>query len=105
MYARMVIGSIPPERLDSAVQLWRETVLPSARRQQGFRGVRLVIDRTGGRIATMALWESEAAFQATVEWNKEQVARFAEFFSSPPDIGGYEVVEDVRVAESTSQGG
>lgn len=95
MYARMVMGLIPSEKLDQAVQLWRETVLPSAQMQKGFRGVRLLVDRQNGKIVTMGLWETEADFLATVEWNAGQVANFAQFFSAPPEVGGYELLEDV----------
>lgn len=96
MYARLVTGSIPIERLDAAVQLWQDTVLPSVQQQQGFRSVRLLVDRNHGKIASLGLWDTEADFQATVAWNAGQVARFAHFFSAPPDIGGYEgVVESV----------
>lgn len=37
MYARLVSGSIPSEKLDEAVQLWRDTVLPSVQQQKGFK--------------------------------------------------------------------
>lgn len=97
MYARMVIGTVAPDRLDEAIRLWQTEVLPSARQQPGFRGVRLLVDRAAGRIVSQALWESEAHFQATVEWNAGRVARFAHLFTAPPDVGGYEVIADASV--------
>jgi heme-degrading monooxygenase HmoA len=95
MYARLVAGSIPPDKLDEAIQLWRDSVLPSVQQQQGFRSVRLLVDRKNGKIASLGLWETEADFQATVEWNQGQVAKFAGLFTTPPDVGGYEVVVEV----------
>ena len=92
MYARLVSGSVPPNRLEDAIQLWRNSVLPSVQQQKGFKSVRLLVDRKNGKIASLGLWETEADFQATVEWNQGQVAKFAGFFSTPPDVGGYEVV-------------
>jgi heme-degrading monooxygenase HmoA len=92
MYARLVIGSIPFDKLDEAVQIWRDHVLPSVQQQKGFRSVRLLVDRKNGKIASLGLWESEADFQATVSWNEKQVARFAGLFSSPPEVNGYEVL-------------
>jgi heme-degrading monooxygenase HmoA len=92
MYARLVAGSIPPDKLDEAIQLWRHTVLPSVQQQKGFRSVRLLVDYENGRIASLGLWETEADFQATVEWNQGQVAKFAGLFSAPPEVGGNEVV-------------
>jgi heme-degrading monooxygenase HmoA len=92
MYARLVTGSIPREKLDDAIQLWRDSVFPSVQQQKGFKGVRLLVDRKNGKVASLGLWETEADFQATVEWNQRQVAKFAELFATPPEVGGYEVV-------------
>ena len=95
MYARLVTGSIPPDKLEDAIQLWRDSVLPSVRQQKGFKGVRLLVDRKNGKVASLGLWETEADFQATVEWNQGQVARFSGLFTAPSDVGGYEVVVEV----------
>ena len=92
MYAKLVAGSIPSDKLNEAIQLWREVVLPSVQQKKGFKGVRLLVDRKNGRIASLGLWETEADFQATVEWNQGQVAKFAGLFAIPPDVSGYEVV-------------
>lgn len=92
MYARLVTGLIPTDKLDAAVQLWQDAVLPSVQQQPGFKSVRLLVDRSNGKIASLGLWETEADFQATVAWNDGQVAQFAGFFSAPPEVGGYEVV-------------
>jgi heme-degrading monooxygenase HmoA len=95
MYARLVLAATDPERVGEAVRLWKAEVLPSVQQQQGFKGVRLLVDRQNGKIASMGLWETEADFKATEAWNQGQVAKFASFFTSPPEIGGYEVVVDV----------
>lgn len=92
MYARLVTGFIHPDKLDEAIQLWREEVFLSVQRRPGFRSVRLLVDRKAGKVASMGLWETEADFQATVAWNQGQVAKFAGLFSAPPEVGGYEVV-------------
>lgn len=95
MYARLVTGSIPSDKLDHAVQLWRDEVLPSVQQQKGFKGVRLLVDRMNGKIASLGLWETEADFQATIAWNQGQVAKFVGLFSVPPEVGGYEVVVEL----------
>lgn len=95
MYARLVTGSIPSKKLDEAIQIWRSSVLPSVRDQRGFHTVRLLVDRENGKIASMALWETEADFQATVAWNQEQIAKFSLLFIMPPEVSGYELVIEV----------
>jgi len=67
-------------------------VLPSVQQQKGFKGVRLLVDRKNGKVASLGLWEAEADFQATIEWNQGQVGKFAGLFTMPPEVGGYEVV-------------
>jgi hypothetical protein len=55
----------------------------------------LLVDRKNSKIASLGLWETEADFQSTVEWNQGQVAKFAGLFSAPPEVGGYEVIVEV----------
>ena len=92
MYARLVTGSIPNGKLEEAIQLWQDSVLPSVQLQKGFNGVFLLVDQKNSKIASLGLWETEADFQSTVEWNQGQVAKFAGLFSAPPEVGGYEVI-------------
>jgi heme-degrading monooxygenase HmoA len=95
MYARLVVASVPPDKLDLAIQLWQDAVLPSVQQQEGFRSVRLLADHENGKIVSLGLWESEADFQATVEWNQGQIARFAGLFTAPPEVSGYEVIVEL----------
>lgn len=95
MYARLVVGSILSGRLDEAIQLWREQVLPSVQHQKGSRSVRLLVDRQTSKVASLGLWETEGDYQATVEWNQEQVAKFGSLFAEPPETGGFDVVVEV----------
>lgn len=57
--------------------------------EKGFKSVRLLVERETGKLMTIGLWETEADFQATVEWNKGQIAQFAELFAAtaPPVVG------------------
>jgi hypothetical protein len=95
MYARLVQGQVPPEKLNDAIELWLTSVAPSAQQRQGFKNVRLLVERATGKIVSMALWESEADFEATVAWNQEQIARFAGLFSIPPSVHGLELVAEL----------
>jgi len=94
-YARIVTATTSPSRVEEAVELWQEVVLPSVQQQRGFKGVRLLVDRTNGKIVSIGLWESEADFLATVAWNEDQIARFTSFLETPPVVEGYEVVVDI----------
>jgi heme-degrading monooxygenase HmoA len=91
MYARVVSGAILPDKIDDVIRLWHESVVPTAKRQKGFISARLLVDRANSRVLSMGLWETEADFQASVQWNEGQLAKFTEMVQSPPTVAGYEV--------------
>jgi hypothetical protein len=99
MYARIVIGAIALDQLESFIHFWRGSILPSVQQQKGFRGVRLLVDRQTGKIVTSGVWETQADLLATVAWNQAQVekvvSQFGAYFTTPPEIGLYEVEVDV----------
>jgi heme-degrading monooxygenase HmoA len=72
----MVSAKVRPGDIDAVVTAWKTTVAPSVPKQAGFRGARLLVNRATGAIRSLGLWESEAAFEATVAWNQEQLAKF-----------------------------
>jgi len=98
MYARQVIASMVPDKLDEFLRFWLETVLPSVKQQKGFNGIRLLVDRKTGKIVTTGFWETETDLHDSIAWNQAQVdivlGKFGAFFTSPPDVGLYEVVVD-----------
>jgi heme-degrading monooxygenase HmoA len=96
MYARVVRGQVSPDKVDEVIRLWQEFVLPSVKQQKGFKGVRLLVERNSGKIMSMGLWQTEADFQATVEWNQAQIAKFTGLFAAtaPPIVEHYEVAAE-----------
>ncbi|HUK50401.1 MAG TPA: antibiotic biosynthesis monooxygenase [Terriglobales bacterium] len=95
MYARLVTGNIAPKRLEEVIRIWRESVAPSAKQKKGFKNARLLVDRERGTVASIGLWETEADFQSTTDWNRTQLTKFADLFEKPPSVEGYEVVAEV----------
>ena len=49
MYARLVIGQYHPGKADEGVQMYRESLLPEARKQRGFKGALGLVDRSTGK--------------------------------------------------------
>ena len=98
MYARMVTAQVSPEKVNEGVQLWKDSVMPAAKAQKGFKSGRLLVNRTTGKIVTVGLWETEADMQATGEGSaylQEQLAKFATLFTAPPVVDHYEVAVEV----------
>jgi heme-degrading monooxygenase HmoA len=94
MFARIVTAPVEPDRIDEAVSQWRASVAPTAVRQTGFRGARLLVDRRQGRVLSIGLWDSEADFEASAEWNRGQLDQFRGVLSGAPAVAGYEVAAE-----------
>lgn len=95
MHARVVTTAVAPDKVDAVIRLWMGSVAPSARQQPGFRNARLLVDRDSGAVLSMGIWETEADFQNSVVWNREQVAQFAELFTAAPQVAHYELVAEI----------
>lgn len=95
MYARTISAQTSPERLDEAIQRWRESAAPSHNQLKGFKKTYLLVERSTGKIKIVALFETEADLKASVEWHKAQTAKFAGFFPTPPSVENYEVAAEV----------
>jgi len=93
MYARVSIGQFLPAKADEAIGIYRDSVVPAAKQQKGFKGIYVLTDRKTGKGLTMALWETEADMTAgeTSGYYQQQVAKFKDLFSTPPVREAYEV--------------
>lgn len=94
MYARVTTSQGKPGAVDEAVAAVRETLLPAARQQEGFKGLLLLVDRAGNRSLGVTLWETEADLQASESasgYYQGQMAKLAEFIEGHPQRDAYEV--------------
>ena len=97
MYARVTSVQVSPDKVDEAIRLWRDSVMPAAKQQKGFKSGRLLVDRKTGKAVSIGLWGMEADVQATGEgsaYMQEQLAKFASLFTAPPVIEHYEVAAE-----------
>lgn len=93
MYAQVVRVQLQSGKADEAVSIFRESVLPVAQQQQGFRHAYLLIDREADRGMGVSLWETEAdvAALASSGFYQEQMAKLADVIAAPPEREVYEV--------------
>ena len=98
MYAQISRVQIQPRKMDEAIGIFTDSVLPLVRQQKGFETFYLFVDRSTDRVIVTNLWETEADVAALLEsgFYQEQVAKFASIFASPPERGVYEVAADLR---------
>ncbi len=93
MYARVVTVQTQPGKTEEAIRIYRDSVMPAAKQQQGFKGAFMLTDPNTGKGLSIALWETEADLRAgeTSGYYQEQIAKFAQVFAAPPTREAYEV--------------
>jgi hypothetical protein len=63
MLARVTMMQGKPEKLDEVIRYFRETVLPSAKKINGFKEGYMFVNRQTGRVTGMTIWESQPGIQ------------------------------------------
>ncbi len=93
MHARLVTVQIQPGKIDEAISIYRDSVMPAVKQQKGFKGAFLLTDRNTGKGVSATLWETEADLKAgeASGFYQEQIAKFGGVFAAPPAREHYEV--------------
>lgn len=93
MFARFTIVQVNADKVDEVIKLYEDSVVPAAKSQKGYRGAYMFTDRKTGKGYSISLWDSEEDAIANEQsgYYKEQVGKFAEYFTAPPVQEGYEV--------------
>jgi len=93
MYARVTIVQIQPGRMDEAIRIYRDSVVPAAKQQKGSKGTYLLTDRKTGKGISVTLWETEADMTAgeSSGYFQQQLVKFKDIFGAPPVREQYEV--------------
>jgi len=104
MFARVTMFEIDMLRTsaEAALERFKQSVLPAARKQPGYEGL-YVFHTPGGKGCIVSLWatkEAAAAGEASGYYD-QQLAQFVSFYKSPPGREHYEVmlVDKVGVSE------
>jgi hypothetical protein len=92
MFARVTQLELDPSRTDvqTALERFRETVLPELREEDGYAGV-YVMATTEGHGLIISLWETEEEARAGVTLHGERLERYVTLFKSPPGRELYDV--------------
>jgi heme-degrading monooxygenase HmoA len=94
MYARVTTAQIEPKDIEEAVEIYRESVVPAAKKQKGFVAISLMINPETGDILSIGYWNSEEDCIATEKnlFYQEHVAKFIPYYVKHPIRDGYEVL-------------
>jgi heme-degrading monooxygenase HmoA len=105
MIARTTMAEVDPVRtsVGDAIVVFRESVLPELREQDGFEGAYVLLSPEG-KVLALTFWTDEAAAEAGVKsgFYGEQVRKFVTVFEAPPGRETYEVVVAETAAPAAS---
>ena len=93
MNARVTIVQFLPGKIDEAIGIYRDSVVPAAKQQKGCKGLYLLTDRKMGKGISVALWETESDMTAgeASGYYQQQLAKFKDIFGAPPVREAYEL--------------
>lgn len=93
MHARVVDLQVRPMDTEEMVRIYRNSVVPAAKEQPGFKGALLLTDSGAGVGLSITLWETEEDREAgeTGDFYREQINKFSALFVSTPVRKHYDV--------------
>jgi quinol monooxygenase YgiN len=98
MYARVTTIQISPYRLEEAIAILREQVVPAIQQQHGFKGYLMFVDRGTGKSINITLWEKESDRQVTGSnsaYYRDAIGKVVPFLTDTPVIEDLEMVIQV----------
>ncbi len=93
MHAQVTRVQVQPGKLNDVISIIRDSVVPVAREQKGYRGAYALVDREMNKAMMVSLWETQADLAAIVAsgFYQEQVSKFLAHLTGPPEREVYEV--------------
>ena len=100
MHARVVTAQLKPDKVDAAVSQYRQSVVPAARQQRGYRGKLLFVSRETQKALSITLWETEHDMMASESsgYLEAQFRGLEGLFSAAPTTEHYEVSVGAKTA-------
>jgi heme-degrading monooxygenase HmoA len=65
MFARVATIEAKPNKVDDSIRYFRENVIATAKKFQGFKEAYLMVDRKTGKTMSVVLWETEKDLKAS----------------------------------------
>lgn len=93
MYARAVSIQFQPGKVDEAVRIVQNSIVPVIKGQKGFKGQLLFTQKETGKALSINLWETEADLTTfeTSPLYKELLGKLGSILAGPPAGERYEV--------------
>ncbi len=96
-YARVLTSTLQLSKMDEGMQIIRDSALPAARQQPGFKGWLGLLDRSTGKVMAITIWATEADLLAgeASGYYQAQIAKVAHVLATQVVREAYEVALQV----------
>jgi heme-degrading monooxygenase HmoA len=93
MFARHVTTEVKKDKIEKALKIYEESVIPEGKAQEGYRGIYLLANKETGKIISISFWDSKehAIVNENSGYFREQVEKFNGILISPPVKEGFDV--------------
>jgi len=93
MYARHVTTYVKMDKMDEALKIFEDSVIPEGKAQEGYVGIYLLTNKDTGKIVSITLWNTQEDAIANEEsgYYQRQVEKFNDVITQPPIKEGYDV--------------
>lgn len=97
MYARVITFQYQAGKVDEALHILRETVVPELRQQPGFKGTTNLVDYSHNKVVGITLWQAADDLQSSgMSKLQARFATISSFLAAPPLVETYEVSDEQR---------
>ena len=85
MFGRVTEFQVKTEKIDKATELYRNSVVPVSKRQKGYIGTYVMVNRQSGKGISLTCWESEGDALANEKnlYYQQQLIKFLNFLEKP----------------------
>jgi hypothetical protein len=91
MYARISTIEGDGAKIDDAVKIINEKVMPALKALEGFRAANFLVDRAAGKLVGVTFWDNEAALEGSAEAVRPMRTEVAEAINGK--VVGFEAYE------------
>lgn len=93
MYARVTTFHLNVKSMEEAIKVYEESIIPAAKKQQGFKKALFLANRNAGKFVSITIWEKiEYALENQKSgYFQEQIDKFNSFEVIKPEVEGFSV--------------
>lgn len=99
MHARVVTGQFEPDKIEEAIRIYRDSIMPVTKQQKGFKGAIFLTDTNTRKSLSITLWETEDDLKAgmTSGYYRDQSGKLADIQEISPDMEHFKVSVQVEM--------